>query len=148
MECLILTFSILLWVTTTTAAAAEGPMCTAIVTDDFENCTSNSTEHLAYKSSLKDHCKQSLLSNNNNKDGACHHSNNVCGHVFTLSHFPQQLLSTTMKDAVLNMLVRCCGRCHRCRPVREFTNISQLTPEHMNESDIIFPVLGHTKLDR
>ena len=138
MKCNILTYVLLVCslLSTVTSANLE---CVAIVNDNVEECVSNSTDYISYLESLEESCNETR-----NYDSFTCSQESICGKSFSISHFPQQLLSNTMKHTVVKMLTNCCGICKRCHALNEFTNISQLTPALINSSDIVFPIIGRS----
>ena len=138
MKCNILAYVLLLCSLLSTVTS-ENLECVAIINDNVEKCVSNSTDYISHLASLAEFCNETR-----NYDSLTCRQESICGKSFSISHFPQQLLSNTMKHTVMNMLIDCCGNCKRCHTLNMFGNKSQLTPALINSSDIVFPIIGRS----
>ena len=124
-----------------TCVTAKGNKCIAMISDNFDNCTTKETKFEKYHHDNK-------FCENLNENDICINEE-ICRKTFTLSYVSEQLFGDTMKETIITLLENCCGGCARCILKNELESILHLG-SHLstNASDIIFPVLADPMFDQ
>lgn len=136
---LIKTFGLFQFILAANTLLEKPNECVVHISNNFDNCT-ELIPQLIPSQSIKDICNRTQY-NDIGGNKKCN-NNTVCTRIFNLSIFHQQLFAITMKNAVLNMIMHCCGDCFRCSVVTELEDMSHLNASFANSPDIIFPVMG------